>query len=77
MTELLERAFTRVSALSLEAQDECARVLMSLADEAADGTVLRLTPEEEASLARSLEQAERREFATDGEVQAIWAKYGL
>jgi predicted transcriptional regulator len=39
--------------------------------------VQQLTPEEEASLEESLAQAERGEFATDEQMQAIWAKHGL
>jgi predicted transcriptional regulator len=36
-----------------------------------------LTAGEEASLEESIQQTERGEFATDEEVRAIWAKYGL
>ena len=36
-----------------------------------------LTPDEEADLDASLAEAERGEFATDGEVRAMWAKHGL
>jgi hypothetical protein len=39
--------------------------------------VYKLTPEEAASLDKSLRQAARREFASDEEVRALWAKYGL
>lgn len=75
MTELLERALERVRALPPEAQDDMARVLLSLAGD--DEPVFALTPEEEASFANSRAQAARREFATDEQVQAIWAKHGL
>jgi hypothetical protein len=75
MTELLERAIERVRALSPEAQDDMARVLLSLAGD--DEPVFTLTPEEEASFANSRAQAARREFATDEQVRAIWAKHGL
>lgn len=37
----------------------------------------QLTAEEAASFEESLAQAERREFATDDQVRAIWAKHGL
>lgn len=70
MTELLERALERVRALPPEAQDDMARVLLSLAGD--DAPVFALTPEEEASFANSRAQAARREFATDEQVQAIW-----
>ena len=39
--------------------------------------VIQLTPEEVASLAESRAQASRREFATDEQVRAVWAKHGL
>ena len=38
---------------------------------------VQLSAEEEASFAESLVQADRREFASDAEVSAIWAKHGL
>lgn len=75
MTELLEQAVERVRALPADQQDAFARVLLRLAGD--EGPAYRLTPEEDASLAGSLGEAERGEFATDERVQAIWAKYGL
>jgi predicted transcriptional regulator len=42
-----------------------------------DQSVVQLTAEETASLAESLAQADRGEFATDEQVRAIWAKHGL
>jgi len=56
-------------------QDELARMLLQFAGE--DQPVIQLTAEEESSLAASLAQAERGEFATDEQVRAIWAKHGL
>ncbi|CAA2161297.1 hypothetical protein MBRA_06457 [Methylobacterium brachiatum] len=76
MTELLEHAFDRVRTLPPEQQDEFARVLLRLAGDD-EGDVYQLTPEEEASLAKSLEQAERGEFATDAEVEAVFSKFRL
>ncbi len=75
MTELLEQAVDTIRALPPDVQDELARVILQLAgkeEHAAD-----LTPEEVASFQKSFEQAQRGEFATDEQVQAIWAKYGL
>lgn len=57
MTRPLDRALERVRALRAETQDEYARVLLRLTDDD-EGDVYQLTPEEEASLATSLEQAE-------------------
>lgn len=77
MTDLLEQAVERVRALPPDQQDEFARVLFNLAGDEDAEPVYRLTPEETASLAKSRAQAARREFATDEEVRAVWAKHGL
>ena len=75
MTKLLDRAIQRVRALPAETQDDVARVLLRLAGD--DEPVHLLTIGEEASLAASLAEAEKNEFATDDEIQAIWAKHRL
>ena len=75
MTKLFEHAVDVARALPPEVQDDLARVLLELAGEGQP--VVELTPEEEASFHESLAQADRREFATDEEVRAVWAKYGL
>jgi len=63
MTKLFERAL------------DVARGLLELAGE--DQRVVDMAPEEEASFQESFAQADRHEFATDEEVRAVWAKYGL
>jgi hypothetical protein len=75
MTKLLEHAVETVRGLPPEMQDELARILLQLAGE--DQPVVRLTAEEEASFDESLARADRGEFATDEQVRAVWAKYGL
>ncbi len=75
MTKLLEQAVEAVRALPPEVQDDLARILLQLAGK--DQPVLQLNAAEEASLAESLAQADRGEFATDEQVRAIWAKYDL
>jgi len=75
MTKLLEQAVETVRGLPAEVQDELARILLQLAG--TDQPVVQLSAEEEASLAESLVQADRGEFATDEQVRAIWAKHGL
>jgi len=75
MTKLLEQAVETVRGLPAEVQDELARILLQLAG--TDQPVVQLSAEEEASLAESLAQADRGEFATDEQVRAIWAKHGL
>lgn len=76
MTELLERAIARVRALPNAMQDDAARMLLVFAGEDEE-PVYHLKAEEEASLAKSRDQAARREFATDEQVRAVWVKYGV
>jgi hypothetical protein len=75
MTKLLKHAVDVARGLPPDAQDDLARVLLELAGE--DQSVVELTPEESAALDESLAQADRGEFATDDQVRALWAKYGL
>jgi hypothetical protein len=75
MTALLDHAIKRVRALPPEDQDEMARVLLRMTG--VDDDVYVLNPEEQASLEKSLEEAERGAFASDEQVRAIWAKHGL
>ena len=75
MTKLLDRAVEAARGLPPEMQDELARILLQFAG--VDQLVIQLTAEEEGSFEASLAQAERGEFATDGQVRAIWAKHGL
>lgn len=42
-----------------------------------DQPVFQLTPDEEASFAEARSQARCREFASDEQVRAAWAKHGL
>ena len=75
MTKLLEQAVEAVRDLPPEVQDDLARILLQLAGR--DQPVIQLSAAEKASLAESLAQADRSEFATDEQVRAIWAKYDL
>ncbi|MEN3146008.1 hypothetical protein ABCW43_01710 [Neorhizobium sp. IRAMC:178] len=73
MTKLLDRAIEAAKELPAEMQDEIARVMLTLVGKGEP--VHQLTAEEEASFAKSLEQAARRQFAPAEQVQAIWSKY--
>lgn len=75
MTRLLDEAVATVARLPDDQQDELARVLLQLAGHEQPPYVL--TPEEEADLDASIAAAARGEFATDEEVAAVWAKFGL
>lgn len=75
MTKLLEKAVERVRALPSEQQDELARVLLHLVDTQEEP--VPLSAEERAAIAESKGAAARGDFATDEEVRAVWAGYGL
>jgi predicted transcriptional regulator len=74
MTDLLEHAVATARTLPPEMQDDIARIMLLFAGE--PQSIVQLTPEEDAALARSEAEAARGEFATDEEIEAIWAKYG-
>jgi hypothetical protein len=76
MTALLDRAIKAARSLPPEAQDDVARAVLQLVGDD-DERLVPLTPEEEAAIAASRAAARRGEFATDEEVQAVWAKRGL
>jgi len=75
MTELFRKAVEATEKLPAPLQDEIARAMLAMAEW--DDAVVELSPEDEASMAESLAQAERGEFASDEEVAAVWAKHGL
>jgi hypothetical protein len=75
MTELLEHAVDTARTLPPAMQDDVARLLLQFLGE--EQPAIPLTPEEAASFAESRAQAARREFATDDQVRAVWAKHGL
>lgn len=75
MTRLFEQAVAAVAGLPDDQQDELAQLLLQLAGHEQPPCVL--TPEEEADLDASIAEAARGEFATDAEVAAVWAKFGL
>jgi hypothetical protein len=75
MTDLLDRALRAARELPPDAQNEIARLVLMMAGD--DQPALLLSAEEEATFAESRAQAARREFATDEQVRAVWAKHGL
>lgn len=73
MTKLLEQALEAVSRLSPDNQDEIARAMLRLAGIDAE-------PEEIAAahlpaVLEALAQADRREFASDAEVEAAFRRF--
>ena len=75
MNKLLEQAVDRVRALPLEMQEHAARILLAYAGD--EKPIFALTPEEEADLLEAQAEMQRGEFATDAEVQAVFAKFRL
>lgn len=75
MTELLEKAVEATRALPPVVQDEIARAMLILAEE--ESEPVPLSADERAAIAVSKAAAERGDFATDEEVRAVWASYGL
>lgn len=75
MTSLLEMAVQTARQLSPDAQDDIARIVLILAGEAQPHCAL--SEQEKASLRPSIKQADEREFASESDVEAIWAKHGL
>ena len=75
MTDLLDKAVATARSLPRDMQDEMARVLLALAGDAQPA--YQLTPEEEADQDEADTAETRGDYATDAEVRAIWAKYGL
>jgi hypothetical protein len=73
MTKLLEQAVEKVQALPREMQDQAARMLLAYAGD--EEPILALTPEEEADLIEAQAEMQRGEFASDAEVEAVFAKY--
>ena len=76
MSPLVEKAIQGMRNLPPEAQEEIALLLLQLTTEDAPPVIL-MTEEEERSFDESFAQAERGEFASDEDVRAVWAKYGL
>ncbi len=75
MADLLDQALRAARDLPPATRDDIARLVLMISGE--DQPPVQLTPEEEASFTQSLAQAARREFATDDQVRAVWAKHDL
>jgi hypothetical protein len=73
MTKLLERALEAVRRLPADSQDEIARAMLQLA--AGDGEPEEVDAAHLPSVLEGLAQAERREFASDAEVEAAFRRF--
>ncbi len=72
MTKLLEKALEAVRRLPSRSQDEIARAMLSLAG---DGEPEAIDPVHLPAILEGLGQAERREFATDDEIEAAFRRF--
>jgi hypothetical protein len=73
MTKLLEEALEVVRRLPAERQDEIARAMLALID--GHGQPEPIDPSHVPEVLEGLAQAERREFATDVEVEAAFRRF--
>jgi len=76
MTRLLDQALEAARSLPSDAQDDIARVVLQLAGSDAT-TPMALSADEGEAIEKSKAAAARGEFATEEQVQAVWAKHGL
>lgn len=73
MTKLLEMAVEAARQLSPAEQDELARAMFEMVNASSEPYVL--SAEERAAIDYSLGFADRGEFASEEEVEALFAKY--
>lgn len=75
MTKLLEKAIAQARTLPPEQQDALAAVVLAMTDERAG--IVPLDDEARTAIREGLEQARRGEFVPDGEIEALWKRFGL
>jgi hypothetical protein len=73
MTKLLEQAVEAVRRLPAESQDEIARAMLRLATH--DGEPEEVDSAHLPAVLEGLAQAERRQFASDAEVEAAFRRF--
>jgi hypothetical protein len=73
MTDLLEKAVEAVRRLAPEAQDEIARAMLKLAEDEEEAEPI--DPEDLPAVLEALAYADRREFASDAEVEAAFRRF--
>jgi hypothetical protein len=73
-TKALQEAMQRAETWPEEAQEELAEIAREIDAGLKDGTY-RATPDELAGIDRGLKDAREGRFATDAEVEAVFAKH--
>ena len=76
MSTLVDQAVEALRKVAPSEQEEIARAVLRLIGHQ-DGVVVALSPDERAAIARSKKAASSGDFASDAEVEAVWAKRGL
>ena len=74
MTKLLETAIEEVRRLPPDAQDDIARAMLQLAGNEEEPE--SIVSGDLSAVLKGLAQADRREFATDVEVEAAFRRFG-
>ena len=69
----IEEILNRVRTWPLERQEDAAAILLRMEEQGTQ--VYELTEEEQADIEAGLKEAERGEFATDEEVEAVFSRY--
>jgi predicted transcriptional regulator len=72
--KVLREAMRRVESWPVEAQEELAEIALEI-DAGLKGGVYHATPEELEGIDRGLKAAREGRFATDQEVEAVFAKH--
>lgn len=72
MTKLLDRAVETVRKLSAESQDEIARAMLQLAN---NEEPEQIPPEHLSAVLEGLAQAKKRQYASVGEVEAVFRRF--
>jgi DNA-binding TFAR19-related protein (PDSD5 family) len=73
MTKLLEKALEAVRRLPPDSQDEIARAMLQLATHGGESEPV--DPAHLAAVLQGLEQAGRRQFASDEEIEAAFRRF--
>lgn len=75
MTKLLEEGIKAVRKLPPERQDDAGQILLRIAE--MDEGEYMLTPEQIENVKVGMAQADRGDFATEEEMEAVWKSFGL
>ncbi len=75
MTKLLQRALEAVRLLPPEAQDEIAQAMIHLAAGEREPEPEQVDPAHLTAILEGLGQAQRREFASEAEVEAAFRRF--